>query len=135
VLVASVHTDPAHYYPFYSGYADERGRGPGLGANLNIPLQPGADDDAYVEACGRLVMAAREFGAEALVLSAGWDAHRDDPLSKLAVSGAAFPRIGRVFAELCLPTVILQEGGYSLQAAAEAAPGFVDAFRAAHAMG
>ncbi len=131
VLVASVHTDPTHYYPFYSGFSDERGRGEGLGFNLNLPLLPGADDAAYEAACRSLADAARAFGAQAVVLSAGWDAHRDDPLSKLAVSSAAFAAIGTLFGSLRLPTVILQEGGYSLSAAAEAAPRFVTAFLAA----
>jgi acetoin utilization deacetylase AcuC-like enzyme len=132
VFVGSTHTDPTSYYPFYSGFAQERGRGPGMGANLNIPLPFGADDATYVEACRALAEAATIFGAEAVVLSAGWDAHRDDPLSRLAVTSGAYPRIGEVFAALKLPTVILQEGGYSLQAAGEAAPNFTRAFLEAH---
>lgn len=135
VLVASVHTDPTNYYPFYSGFADERGRGAGLGANLNLPLAFGADDTAYIDACRAIASAARDFGAEALVLSAGWDAHRDDPLSRLAVTSDAYPRIGEAFAKLGLPTVILQEGGYSLKAAGEAAPAFTQGFLAVHRAG
>jgi acetoin utilization deacetylase AcuC-like enzyme len=131
VLVASTHTDPTSYYPFYSGYADETGRGQGKGANLNVPLVPGTDDAAYVAACRRLADAALAFGAEAIVLSAGWDAHHKDPLSKLAVTTGAFEAIGGIFGALKLPTVILQEGGYSLDAAGEAAPVFINAFRAA----
>ncbi len=131
VLVASAHTDPTSYYPFYSGFASETGRGAGLGANLNLPLPQGADDAAYVAACQRLADAAVKFGAEAIVLSAGWDAHRDDPTSRLAVTSAAFGPIGAILGRLRLPTVILQEGGYSLSAAGEAAPAFVAAFRAA----
>lgn len=134
VLVASVHTDPAHYYPFYSGFAGERGGGAGYGANLNLPLPPGADDEAYVGACRAIAEAAGHFGAEAVVLSAGWDAHREDPLSRLAVTGEAFARIGEVFARLNLPTVILQEGGYSLKAAGEAAPRFITSFASRHGL-
>ncbi|MGL4243139.1 MAG: histone deacetylase family protein, partial [Beijerinckiaceae bacterium] len=107
----------------------------GLGANLNLPLPPGADDDAYVAACKAMAQAARASGAEALVIAAGWDAHRDDPLSKLAVTGDAFSRIGDGLAALRLPTVILQEGGYSLKAASEAAPRFASAFAASHRLG
>jgi acetoin utilization deacetylase AcuC-like enzyme len=132
VLVASAHTDPESYYPFYSGFAQEQGRGAGEGANLNLPLAPGADDAAYVAACRELAAAARRFGAQALVVSAGWDAHRDDPLSVLSVTGDAYSRLGDTFAGLGLPTVILQEGGYSLMAAGEAAPRFVAAFAGAH---
>ena len=130
ILVASTHTDPTSYYPFYSGFASETGRGEGRGANLNVPLAQGADDDAYIAACQRLADAALAFGAEALVLSAGWDAHRDDPTSRLAVSSAAYGPIGAIFGKLRLPTVVLQEGGYSLSATGEAAPAFVEAFQA-----
>ncbi len=131
VLVASTHTDPTSYYPFYSGFAEEAGRGPGTGANLNLPLPQGADDAAYVAACQRLAEAALAFGAEALVLSAGWDAHRDDPTSRLQVTSEAYGPIGALFGRLRLPTVILQEGGYSLSATGEAAPAFAQAFLAA----
>ncbi len=135
VLVASTHTDPTAYYPFYSGFAAETGRGAGKGANLNIPLSVGADDESYVRACLQLAQAAIDFGAEAVVLSAGWDAHKDDPLSKLAVTSEAFTRIGEIFGLLKVPVVILQEGGYSLTAAGEAAPRFVEAFMATRGTG
>jgi acetoin utilization deacetylase AcuC-like enzyme len=128
VLVASCHTDPADYYPFFAGFADERGHGAGEGANLNIPLQPGADDAAFLAAVDGLCAAVSAFGADALVVSAGWDAHRDDPLSKLMVTSEAFPRVAEKLAALALPTLIVQEGGYSLAAIAEAAPSFVTAF-------
>lgn len=132
VLVASCHTDPVDYYPFFAGFADERGHGAGEGANLNLPLSPGTDDEGYLSAVRGLAAAVTAFGAEALVVSAGWDAHRDDPLSKLAVTGAAFPRLGEIIAGLGLPTLIVQEGGYSLAAIAEAAPSFLTAFLADH---
>jgi acetoin utilization deacetylase AcuC-like enzyme len=133
VLVASCHTDPANYYPFFAGFADERGHGAGEGANLNLPLAPGADDDAYRAAVEHLCAAVRDFGAEALVVSAGWDAHRDDPLSALAVTSAVYPRLGEAIAGLQRPTLIVQEGGYSLAAIAEAAPAFLAAFLGRHA--
>jgi acetoin utilization deacetylase AcuC-like enzyme len=131
VLYGSVHTDPSAYYPHFSGYADEVGFGAGEGANLNLPLAPGADDEAFVDANQRLALLVQAQGAEALVISAGWDAHRDDPLSKLAVTTDAFARIGQIWGKLRLPTLIVQEGGYSLPAVAEAAPAFVESFREA----
>ena len=131
VFYGSVHTDPSAYYPHFAGYADERGAGRGEGFNLNLPLAFGADDAAFVEANARLIEEAKRRGTEALVLSAGWDAHRLDPLSKLAVTTQAFARIGEMYARAGLPTVIVQEGGYSLPAIAEAARAFVKAFLAA----
>ena len=132
VLYGSVHTDPSAYYPHFAGYVDETGAGPGEGANLNLPLPFGADDAAFIAANAKLCDAAKAHGAEALILSAGWDAHRDDPLSKLAVSTDAYKRIGDLYGRLRLPTLIAQEGGYSLQAVAAASHAFAHAFRGAH---
>jgi acetoin utilization deacetylase AcuC-like enzyme len=134
VLYASVHTDPSAYYPHFAGYADETGAGAGEGANLNLPLPFGADDEAFVEANAKLCDKVEAFGADALVISAGWDAHRDDPRSKLAVSTVAFARLGELYGRLGLPTLIVQEGGYSLQAIGEASHAFMQAFRATHAV-
>jgi acetoin utilization deacetylase AcuC-like enzyme len=131
VFYVSVHTDPSSYYPHFFGYADETGVFEGDGANLNLPLELGAEDEAFIDANQRLALAVQAHGAEALVVSAGWDAHRDDPLSKLAVTTDAFPRIGEIWGKLALPTLIVQEGGYSLKALADAAPAFVEAFRSA----
>lgn len=132
VLVASCHTDPTDYYPFFAGFADERGAGAGEGYNLNIPLAPGSGDETFIEACQRLAAEALSMDAEIVILSAGWDAHRDDPLSKLNVTTDAYRHAGEIFGRLGKPTVIVQEGGYSLTAIAQAAPGFLEAFAAAH---
>ncbi len=131
VFYGSVHTDPSAYYPHFAGYADETGAGRGEGANMNLPLAQGAGDEAFIDANARLALAVQAHGAEAVVISAGWDAHRDDPLSRLAVSTDAFARIGEIWGKLDRPALIVQEGGYSLKAVAVAAPRFVAAFRAA----
>jgi len=99
---------------------------------VNLPLPFGADDAAFIAANTRLCDTAKAHGAEALILSAGWDTHRDDPLSKLAVSTDAYARIGELYGRLRLPTLIVQEGGYSLQAMAAASHAFTCAFREAH---
>jgi acetoin utilization deacetylase AcuC-like enzyme len=131
VFYGSVHTDPSAYYPHFAGYADETGAGEGEGFNVNLPLEPGAGDEAFVDANQRLALAVQAFGAEALVISAGWDAHWDDPLSKLQVTTDAFPHVGEIWGKLGLPTLVVQEGGYSLKASAAAAPAFMEAFRSA----
>jgi acetoin utilization deacetylase AcuC-like enzyme len=132
VFVGSTHTDPSAYYPHFFGYADERGEGDGEGFNLNIPLAFGSGDAEFTGAVGALCGAVAAFGAEALVVSAGWDAHGADPLSRLAVTTAAYREIGERIAALDLPTVIVQEGGYSLEAVAEAAPLFTERFLQSH---
>ena len=134
VFYGSVHTDPSAYYPHFAGYADETGAGPGEGANLNLPLPWYASGRVFRDANEHLALwiSAQEAKTEALVLSAGWDAHRDDPLSKLAVETEDYARIGELYGKLGLPTLIVQEGGYSLEAAAAASQAFMQAFRGAH---
>lgn len=131
VFFGSVHTDPSAYYPHYVGYADERGAGAGVGFNLNLPLAYGAGDTEFIAANQTLLAQAKKFGAEALVISAGWDAHVRDPLSKLKVTTDAYARIGELYGRANLPAVIIQEGGYALDAIGEAALAFAKAFRAA----
>jgi len=128
VFYGSTHTDPRQNYPFFAGYADETGFGEGDKCNLNVPMPPGADDEAFINANQTLIVAALAAEAEAIVISAGWDAHADDPLSKLAVTSDAFRRLGRLYGEIPLPTVIVQEGGYSLTAIESVAPRFVTEF-------
>ncbi|QDW36879.1 histone deacetylase family protein [Bradyrhizobium sp. KBS0727] len=132
VFVGSVHTDPSSYYPFYVGYADERGAGEGHGFNMNIPLAPGVGDHEFVEACDALAKAAAAKGCRALVLSAGWDAHGNDPLSLLKVTDDGYARVAERLAKLALPTLIVQEGGYSLDVIASAPRRFLSAFCSSH---
>jgi acetoin utilization deacetylase AcuC-like enzyme len=128
VFTGSVHTDPAGYYPFFTGYVDERGAGPGEGYNMNVPLAPDSNDDDFVAACDALAKAALERDCRAVVVAAGWDAHKDDPLSMLRVSDDGYRRIGEIFGAMRLPTVIVQEGGYSLEVIAFAPKQFLAGF-------
>jgi acetoin utilization deacetylase AcuC-like enzyme len=108
----SIHADPTFFNPFVWGYAHERGAGPGLGANLNIPLLIGTMDDGYIQALGAAEKTIRAFAPVALVVALGLDASEHDPLAGLAVTTEGFRRIGGAIARLGLPTVFVQEGGY-----------------------
>ena len=114
VLFVSIHGDPGGYYPWYVGHAGERGGGAGEGANLNLPQARGADDAAWLAALGTGCGAIRAFGADALVLSLGFDASEHEPLGFLRVTGEGFARAGELVAGLGLPTALIQEGGYNL---------------------
>ncbi|MEC4672971.1 MAG: histone deacetylase, partial [Nitrospirota bacterium] len=75
-----------HQYPHYpgTGAEDERGKGKGEGATINIPLSGGQGDEAYQDIFQRiLVPAAEAFRPEFVLISAGFDAHRDDPLASM----------------------------------------------------
>ncbi|MBC9246335.1 histone deacetylase family protein [Paracoccus sp. 11-3] len=114
VQTVSVHVDPLAYYPYYIGYADETGASDGLGHNLNLPLKPGSGDAEMLAAVDQGLARIADFGAQAVVLSLGYDAHRADPLSMLQVTEAAFAGIGAKLREAGLPLVIVQEGGYAI---------------------
>src|SRR6056297_363589 len=103
VLTVSIHADPARFYPFFWGHAHERGAGPGLGANLNLPLERGTGDDGVLEALSRALERIDAFGADAIVLALGLDAHVDDPFKGLAVTTEGFARIARAIAGAGLP--------------------------------
>ncbi len=112
VFTISIHADPAQFYPFVWGYAHERGAGPGLGTNLNIPLPIGTKDGGYLQALDVARRSVEAFAPGALVVALGLDASEHDPLAGLAVTTDGFRRIGAAIARMGLPTVFVQEGGY-----------------------
>ena len=112
VLTVSLHADPARFYPFFWGHAQERGEGRGTGCNLNLPLPRGTDDVAYLAALEIALERVGSFGTEVLVVALGLDASIDDPFKGFAVTQDGFARIGAAIAKAGLPTLFVQEGGY-----------------------
>jgi acetoin utilization deacetylase AcuC-like enzyme len=131
VLTVSVHGDPDGYYPWYVGRAHERGAGAGAGAgcNLNLPMPQGTGDAAWLEAIGTGLAAIRQFGAEALVVSAGFDASEHEPLGYLRVTEDGFARAGALIARAGLPAAIVQEGGYNVDLIGTLLARFLGAWR------
>jgi len=114
VLFISIHADPAREYPYFAGYADERGADAGLGYNLNIPLESGVNDQRYLAALETALDTIAQSGARYLIVSAGFDTFGGDPIGDFALTSAAYPAIGRRIAALGLPTLVVQEGGYAV---------------------
>ncbi|MFP4356625.1 MAG: histone deacetylase family protein [Phycisphaerae bacterium] len=112
VFTLSIHADPAVEYPYFWGYADETLSGQAKGTNRNYPLALGSTDQQYLEALDKACRAIRRFKADFLVISAGFDTHKDDPIGGFAMTMKAYPEIGKRLAGLDLPTVFCQEGGY-----------------------
>lgn len=112
VLTVSIHADPVRFYPFHWGYAHETGRGAGDGSNLNLPLPRGTSDADYAPALTDALEAIDRFGATALVVALGLDAHESDPFQGFAITTTGFSKIAGRIAALGLPTVLVQEGGY-----------------------
>ncbi len=114
IFTASIHGDPATEYPFYLGHADEVGRGPGEGANLNLPLPAGTAFERWRQALQQAIDAAARHRAEALVVPLGVDTYEGDPISRFSLRSDDFLQIGRMLATLGLPTVFVMEGGYAV---------------------
>jgi acetoin utilization deacetylase AcuC-like enzyme len=125
VMTVSLHADPTGYYPFYTGYAHERGHGAGEGRNLTLPLPHGAGNDPFLRALDSALAALAGYGPQALVLALGFDTYKDDPISVLKLDIDAYRDIGARVASLGLPTVVVQEGGYMVQAIGPALDAFL----------
>jgi acetoin utilization deacetylase AcuC-like enzyme len=116
VLYASLHQFP--YYPG-TGAASEAGRGAGAGTTVNVPMPAGCGDAEYLGAFQRVIApVARAFRPELMLVSCGFDAHRDDPLAQMEVTREGFrgmAALARALAdELCGGRLALVlEGGYS----------------------
>ena len=121
VFYTSIHQSP--FYPG-TGNADERGDSIGKGFTLNIPLPPGSGDDEYRDAFETyLLPAALAFEPLFILISAGFDAHRDDPLAGMQVSEEGFAQLTEMVRDLADDTaegrlVSVLEGGYDLDSLA-----------------
>ena len=143
----SYETDPnvlylsTHQFPYYpgTGAVGEIGRGEGEGATVNVPLPAGCGDEEYLAALQRvLVPVARTFRPEMILLSAGFDAHIDDPLAAMGVTREGYARMSQLVRaladELCdgrLACVL--EGGYALSGLEEGTGALLDALVAEEA--
>lgn len=126
-----------HRYPFYpgTGSMDETGSGPGLGLTANVPVGAGADDDEYAGGFeAALDGLLRRFHPDLVLVSAGFDAHRSDPLGGMRLSGKGFARMTKAlvaaadtFASGRLVSVL--EGGYDPAGTAEGALAHAHALR------
>ncbi len=123
----SIYYASTHQYPFYpgTGASGETGVGDGLGANLNFPLDAFSGDGVYLDLVeNRLLPEMYRFKPELILISAGFDAHEDDPLANMNVSTEGFARmtalIKKAAGELCQGRLIsMLEGGYNHEALAD----------------
>jgi acetoin utilization deacetylase AcuC-like enzyme len=109
-----------HQWPLYpgTGAASELGNGRGAGYTLNVPLSPGADDNTYMEVFDQVILpAANAFQPQMVLISAGFDAHANDPLGSMQVSERGFGRLARRVVQIAENhadgrVVAFLEGGY-----------------------
>lgn len=112
VLTVSIHGHPSFAYPYFSGFADERGDGSGEGFNLNLPLPEVLDGVGYREALAKAIRRVADFRPDFLIVALGLDTAKGDPTGTWLLTAKDFELSGRMLGELDLPTLIVQEGGY-----------------------
>ena len=118
VLFVSIHQSPL--YPG-TGSADDIGSGPGAGLTVNIPVPAGSGDALYSSLVDHVVVpAAQAWKPQLVLVSAGFDAHADDPLAGCMVTTDGFAAMAAAVrdlgGELGVPIGVVLEGGYDLQA-------------------
>ena len=124
-----------HQYPFYpgTGAADETGSGAGVGFTLNIPLAAGATDADYARAYDAIAARLVEYSPELLLISAGYDAHEDDPLASMRVSTEGYNAIVGTLRDAArrigCPIAVVTEGGYDLAALRACLDGTISVLR------
>ena len=123
----------SHQFPYYpgTGAADQTGSGPGAGFTANFPLEVGATDADYERVYTTAAGMLRQFRPELILLSAGFDAHMDDPLGGMRLTTGQFARLTALIAsaadECCEGRLVaVTEGGYDLKALAASLRGVID---------
>jgi acetoin utilization deacetylase AcuC-like enzyme len=129
VLFVSVHQSPL--YPGSGPFSDV-GSGAGIGYTVNLPVPPGSDDLAYRSLVDHVVVPlAQSFSPQLLLVSAGYDAHRDDPLADCLVTEAGFAAmtdaLRRAGSSVGFPLGFVLEGGYALGAVARSVAATMEA--------
>jgi len=121
VLFASIHQ--GGIFPG-TGAREDTGSGPGQGFTINLPVAAGADEEAWVSLLEQKVLpAAARFRPQLVLISAGFDAHRDDPLAECRLQASSFARMAGLVRDAAeawdAPVGAVLEGGYELNALAD----------------
>ena len=132
VLYASIHQSPL--YPG-TGAASDAGAGRGEGYTVNLPVPPGAGRDEFLGLVQHVVApVARAFDPGLIIISAGYDAHRADPLAQCECDEATFRDMAATFRllgeELGAPVLVVLEGGYAVEALAASVLATVEGLQA-----
>lgn len=119
IMFASIHQHP--FWPPGSGELDETGKGDGKGFNLNIPLPGGTGDTGYLKTLDTIIVPiCQEFDPDLIIVSAGYDAHQEDPIASQNITTVGFAmmtqRIADLRDQLGCKTTFLLEGGYNTKA-------------------
>lgn len=112
VLTVSLHGHPSIAYPYYTGFAGEKGIGEGKGFNINLPLPEILDGENYRKTLKEAIKKMSRFHPRYLVVPFGLDTAKEDPTGSWMLEAADFEAVGKMIGTMHLPSLIIQEGGY-----------------------
>ncbi|MBN2809961.1 MAG: histone deacetylase family protein [Deltaproteobacteria bacterium] len=115
VLTISIHGHPSFAYPYFSGFAEEKGEGEGLDCNINYPLPESVDGERYRQTLEKALRRIKKFAPEFLVVALGLDPAKGDPTGTWILGPGDFEKNGHLIGNLGLPTLVVQEGGYKVR--------------------
>jgi acetoin utilization deacetylase AcuC-like enzyme/GNAT superfamily N-acetyltransferase len=115
VLTVSIHGDPSMAYPYFTGFEDETGKDAGEGYNLNLPLAETITVEAHRKALRKALRRIERHEPAYLVVALGLDIAKGDPTGTWPYRSDDFSRLGSEIAGLGLPSVFVQEGGYTIR--------------------
>ncbi|MBU2591393.1 MAG: histone deacetylase family protein [Nitrospinae bacterium] len=112
VFTVSIHGNPSFAYPYFTGFADEKGEGKGEGFNLNYPLKETLSGEEYLTVLKKAIRKISAFKPDYLIISFGLDVAKGDPTGTWSLRGADFKNNGSEIGKLPYPILFVQEGGY-----------------------
>jgi acetoin utilization deacetylase AcuC-like enzyme/GNAT superfamily N-acetyltransferase len=115
VLTVSIHGHPRFAYPYFSGFAEEKGEGAGLGFNFNYALPEKMDGEGYAEVLRRALRVISDFDPAFVVLGLGLDPAKGDPTGTWLLQARDFFQNGKLIGAMGRHTVVVQEGGYRIR--------------------
>jgi len=112
VLTISIHGHPSFAYPYFCGFAEEKGEGEGLGFNVNYPMKEQITGDEYRGVLEKALSRVKRFKPSYLMVLLGLDTAKGDPTGTWSFSSKDFYKNGNLIGNLKIPTLVVQEGGY-----------------------
>ncbi len=112
VFTVSIHGNPSFAYPYFTGFADEKGEGEGEGYNLNYPIKENLNGDEYLVYLKQVIKKIISFKPEYLIISLGFDPAKGDPTGTWSLKASDFKNNGAELGKIPVPILFVQEGGY-----------------------
>lgn len=112
VLTISIHGHPSFAYPYFSGFAMEKGAAAGKGYNINIPLPENVNGERYRRVLSEILRRIVRFQPQFLIVALGLDTAKEDPTGTWSLEAEDFEAVGKMIGSLHFPTLVIQEGGY-----------------------